>query len=99
MARVFLDVDPRTLHVPTQRRSGADPWKLQTQIAKHGKSVHGMPVIEVSGGSDGELVINNGVTRATRVAKLLPGTLVRVEVIDDLAAPVGHLPTIGDLLP
>jgi len=99
MPRVFLNVDPRTLHLPTSRRSGADPFKLQSHIAKYGTSIQGMPVIEVSRGSDGELMINNGVTRATRAAKLLPGTLVRVEVIDDLPAPVGHLPTIGDMLP
>lgn len=58
-----------------------------------------MPPVEVSRGSDGELVINNGVTRATRVAMLLPGALVRVEVIDDLPVPVGHYPSIGDLVP
>jgi hypothetical protein len=97
--RLFLDVDPRTLHLPTTRSSGADPLKLQRQIAKHGKSTQGMPTIEVSRGSDGELMINDGVTRATRVAKLLPGTLVQVEVIDDYPAAVGHLPTIGDRLP
>src|SRR5262245_9168085 len=97
--RLFLDVDPRRLHLPTTRASGADPLKLQRQVAKHGKSTHGMPTLEVSRGSDGELMINDGVTRATRVAKLLPGTLVRVEVIDDYPAPVGHLPTIGDRLP
>jgi hypothetical protein len=33
------------------------------------------------------------------IAKLSPGKLIRVEVVGDLAAPVGHLPTIGDLLP
>jgi hypothetical protein len=97
--RLFLDVDPRALHLPTTRLSGADPLKLQRQIAKHGKSTQGMPTIEVSRGSDGELMINDGVTRATRVAKLLPGTLVHVEVIDDYPAAVGHLPTIGDRLP
>jgi hypothetical protein len=97
--REFLDVDPGTLHVPGSRRSGADPAKLQRQIARFGKSVHGMPTLEVSRGSDGELIINNGVTRATRVAKLLPGTSVRVEVIDDLPVPVGSFPTIGDLIP
>ena len=99
MPRDFLDVDPRTLHLPNSRRDGADPIKLQRQIAKHGKSTQGIPAIEVSSGSDGELMINNGVTRATRVAKLLPGKLVRVEVIDDLPVRVGHLPTIGDCLP
>ncbi len=98
-SREFLDVDPRTLHVPGQRRSGADPWKLQIQIAKYGISKQGMPPLEVSRGTDGELVINDGVTRATRIAKLSPGTKVRVEVIDDLPIPVGSLPSIGELLP
>ncbi|HEV3146086.1 MAG TPA: hypothetical protein VGZ47_19520 [Gemmataceae bacterium] len=97
--RVFLDVDPRTLRVPGSRKLGADPFKLQRQIAQFGSSAHGLPIIEVSRGTDGELVINNGVTRATRVAKLAPGTLVCVEVIDDLPIPVGAFPTIGDLLP
>ena len=41
----------------------------------------------------------NGVTRATRIAKLSPGTLIRVEVIDTLRTPVAGLPTIGELLP
>jgi hypothetical protein len=97
--RVFLDVDPRTLRLPMSRRSGADPFKLHHQIARFGLSTQGMPVIEVSRGSDGELVINNGVTRATRVAKLLPGTLVRVEVIDDLPIPVGSYPKVEDFVP
>ena len=77
----------------------ADPLKLQRQIARFGKSVQGMPPLEVSRGSDGELVINDGATRATRVAMLLPGALVRVEVIDDLPVPVGSYPSIGDLIP
>jgi len=97
--RLFLDVDPRTLRVPGSRRSGADPFKHQQQIAKYGASAQGMPPLEVSRGSDGELVINNGVTRATRIAKLLPGTTIRVEVIDDLPIPVGSFPSIGDLIP
>lgn len=97
--RVFLDVDPRTLHLPTTRLSGADPYKLQRQIARFGKSVQGMPVLEVYRGTDGELMIFNGVTRATRVAKLLPRQPVRVELVDDLPTPVGHLPTVGDVLP
>jgi hypothetical protein len=97
--RVFLDVDPRTLRVPGSRSSGADPWKLHRQIAQFGSSTPGMPPLEVSRGTDGELVINNGVTRATRIAKLSPGTMVRVEVIDDLPIPVGSFPSIGDLIP
>jgi hypothetical protein len=97
--RVFLDVDPRTLHLPGSRRAGPDPMKLHRQIAQFGASVQGMPPVEVSRGTDGELVINNGVKRATRIAKLSPGTSVRVEVIDDLPIPVGPFPSIGDLLP
>ena len=97
--RLFLDVDPRTLHLPTSRLSGADPLKLQRQIARHGTSTQGMPPLEVYRGTDGELMIFDGVTRATRVAKLLPGQLVRVEVIDDIPTAVGHLPTVGDKLP
>ena len=97
--RVFLDVDPRTLHLPTSRLTGADPVKLQRQIAAFGASKQGMPFVEVYRGSDGKLMIFDGVTRATRVAKLLPGQLVSVELIDDLKTPVGHLPTVGDTLP
>ncbi len=58
-----------------------------------------MPPLLVSRGTDGALVINDGVTRATRVARLLPGVLVRVEVIDDLPIPVKSHPSVGDRLP
>jgi len=44
-------------------------------------------------------MIYDGVTRATRVAQLLPGTLIRVEVVGDLPAACGHLPTVGDYVP
>ncbi len=97
--RVFLDVDPRTLRVPGSRRTGADTYKLHRQIAQFGSMIQGMPPIEVSRGTDGELVINNGVTRATRIAKLSPGTMLRVEVIDDVPIPVASFPSIGDLIP
>jgi hypothetical protein len=58
-----------------------------------------MPALWVYRGSDGALPIYDGVTRATRVAKLLPGILIPVEVVGDLQAVCGHLPTIGDFLP
>jgi hypothetical protein len=48
-------------------------------------------------GTDGVLVY--GVTRATRIARLAPGTPIRVEVVGTIRSAVGHLPTIGDLLP
>jgi hypothetical protein len=96
---VYLDVDPRTLRLPWSRRSGADPGKLARQISRYGKSTQGMPPLFVYRATDGELVISDGVTRATRVAKLLPGTPIRVEVIGDLAAPGAGMPTVGDRLP
>ncbi len=95
----YLEVDPRTLHLPPSRASGADPVKLQRQIAAYGASVEGLSTLWVYRGSDGALMIYDGVTRATRVATLLPGTPVRVEVIGDLTAPCGHLPTVGEQLP
>ena len=96
---VFLDVDPRTLHLPPSSRQGADPGKLQRQIARFGRATAGIPAPWVYRGSDGALVISNGVTRATRVAKLLPGVIMRVEIIGDQKTPVGHYPTVGDRLP
>jgi hypothetical protein len=99
MPRVFLDVDPRTLHVPWSRLSGADPYKLQRQIGTFGAASTGMPPPWVVRGTDGELMLMNGVTRSTRIAKLSPGTSIRVEIIDDLNGPAGITPTIGDLLP
>src|SRR5262245_57973012 len=95
----FLDVDPRELRVSPSRASGCDPIKLQRQIARFGASRTGMPVIWVFEGSDGALEIYNGVTRATRVAKLSPGTLVRVEIIGRSRRALGRLPKIGDFIP
>jgi hypothetical protein len=97
--REFLDVDPRLLRLPPSRAQGADPYKLQVQIARFGRSTAGMPALEVYRGSDAELMISDGVTGATRVAKLVPGALVRVEGLDDLKTPFGHLPTVKDRLP
>ena len=71
--RIFLYVDPRTRRLPPSRLDGADPVKLQRQIARYGQSVQGMPPLFVYRGSDGELMITDGVTRATRVAKLISG--------------------------
>ena len=99
MPRVFLDVDPRELRVPTSRPTGADPFKLQRQIARYGASATGMPPIEVYEGTDGVLVVFNGVTRATRIAKLAPGVRVRVELLGRIRRPGRTLPKIGDMLP
>jgi hypothetical protein len=60
--RLFLDVDPRVLHLPTSRLSGADPVKLHRQNARYGTSTLGMPPLEVYRGTDGKLMIFDGVT-------------------------------------
>jgi hypothetical protein len=95
----FLDVDPRTLHLPTTRWSGADPIKFTIQLSKYGTSTAGMDPIEVHEDPDGRLVIMNGVTRATRVAKFLPGQLVRVEITAKRSASAAGYPTVADRLP
>src|SRR5215470_4471919 len=95
----FRDIDPRELRVPPSRRQGADPAKLQRQIALFGRSADGMPPPWVYERTDGVLVLYNGVTRATRIAKLAPGALIRVEVIGKLPKAYATDPTIGDMLP
>jgi hypothetical protein len=97
--QLFVDVDPATLHLPTTRLLGADPIKLHRQLSRFGASSTDMPTIEAYRGSDGKLLVYNGVTRATRIAKYAPGRLVRVEIMEELKKPVGHLPTVGDRLP
>ena len=80
---MIVDVDPGRLRLPPARQSGADPFKLQEQIRRFGDSVAGMPPLEVTRGARGEMMINDGVTRATRIAKLGPQATIPVEVIDD----------------
>ena len=94
----FRDVDPRELRPATSRRDGADPIKLHRQIARFGASTDGMPPLIVYEASDGVLVIYNGVTRATRIAKLAPGAKVQVEVIGQLRRAYASEKTIGELL-
>ncbi len=96
----FIDVDPGDLHLPPSRPQGADPGKLARQIARHGDSLDGMPPLQVVRGKDGRLRINDGVTRATRAAKLRPGGRVRAEVIQDLPGlDVARMPRVRDTLP
>jgi hypothetical protein len=94
----FRDVDPRDLRVTSSRRNGADATKLHRQVVRFGDSSAGMPPLVVYEGTDGVLVIFDGVTRATRIAKLAPGKMVRVEVIGQLRRAYSSDPTIGDLL-
>jgi hypothetical protein len=96
----FVDVDPATLHVPPSRRSGADPGKLARQILLYQSSTQGMPPPWVVRCRDGRLQLTDGVTRATRAAKLAPGRLITVAVIEERPNyDTSKLPTIGDLLP
>ena len=92
----IMEVDPGELHLPPGQ--GADPTKLIRQISKHGDSLVGMPALEVVRGKEGQLRINDGVTRATRAAKLCPGQLVLVVVIQDLPLlEVRRMPQVKDV--
>jgi hypothetical protein len=96
--RELLEVDPASLHLPGSRRDGADLIKLQRQFSRYGISTEGMQPLEVSRGTDGELVINDGVTRAVRIARYAPGVPVAVEVIDELPIAIAGLPTVGEVI-
>src|SRR5436190_7954552 len=97
MPHDFRDVDPRELRLPSRR--GADQFKLQRQVARFGASSAGMPPPWVYEASDGVLVVYNGVTRATRIATLAPGTLIRVEVVGRLRRAYAGASKIGDQPP
>lgn len=99
MSQDIREIDPRDLHLPTSRLAGADPVKLQRQIARYGSSSSGMPLITAFEKIDGKLVIWDGVTRATRMAQLAPARLVLVEVIGVLPKKFPATPTIGDTVP
>jgi hypothetical protein len=95
----FVDVDPADLHLPPGRWDGADPGKLARQISRHGKSIAGIPPIWVYRDPDGRYMISNGATRATRVAKFLPGTKVKVEVIGTIPRSCAGMPKVRERLP
>jgi hypothetical protein len=100
MAREFLEVDPRSLRLPPSRRDGAEPTKLQRQIAKFGTETAGMPPLWVHRGKDGELMVFDGVTRATRIAKLLPGEKIPAEVTANYPnQDFTRFPTVEEKLP
>ena len=95
-----LSVDPRQLRLPGGRQFGADSAKLQRQISRFGTSIDSLPPLLVTRGKSGELLLIDGVTRATRVAKLRPGCLVPVFVIDELLEwDMSRFPTVGERLP
>jgi hypothetical protein len=89
-------VDPADLRLPPSRLSGSDPIKLQRQIARHGSSLDEMPPVVVYEAADGVLVIYDGVTRATRAAKLRPSAPIQVEIIGRLNRSYAGLPKVRD---
>jgi len=78
----FFEVDPGDLRLPPSRQEGPNASRYRRQVYQFGGNTDEMPTIEATEGRDGELMINNGVTRAVRVFNLSPGTMVPVEVID-----------------
>ena len=81
MSDAVREVLPGELRLPPSRSVGADPWKLHQQIRQFGTSVSGMPPILVYEDPDGLLEIIDGVTRATRIARLSPDQPVPVIII------------------
>ena len=59
-----------------------------------------MPPLIVTRGRGGELQIMDGVTRATRVARLFPGQAILVEISEDRPNyDLSRYPTLGEVLP
>ncbi|HEY7120388.1 MAG TPA: hypothetical protein VH475_27615 [Tepidisphaeraceae bacterium] len=81
MSDAIQEVLPGELRLPPSRSAGADPWKLHQQIRQFGASTSGMPPILVYEDPDGVMEIIDGVTRATRIAKLAPRQPVPVIII------------------
>lgn len=82
MARI-IHVLPGELRLPATRQAGADPFKLAEQIRRFGSNIEGVPPLFVILGADGEMVIIDGVTRATRVARQQPAATIPVEIIEE----------------
>lgn len=96
MSQPIPDVDPSELRLPPSRAGGADPWKLHQQIRQFGASKDGMPPILVYEDPDGILEISDGVTRATRMAKLAPGEMVSVVIIGHYRRSRAGSPCVKD---
>src|SRR6266852_9664951 len=98
MKQSIREVDPAELRLPPSRSGGVDPWKLHRQIGRFGSSKDGMPPIFVYEDPDGVLEISDGVTRATRIAKLAPGETVAVVVIGRYRRSRAYSPRVRDRL-
>ena len=85
--------------MPPSRRSGADPFKLAEQIRQFSDRLAGMPPVQVTRGARGEMMINDGVTRATRIARLRRDATIAVEVIEERpAVSFEHLPRVKETI-
>lgn len=98
MSGPIREVDPSELRLPPSRAGGADPWKLHQQIRQFGSSKAGMPAIFAYEDPDGLLEITDGVTRASRIAKLAPGETVPVIVIGRYRRSRANSPCVRDRL-
>lgn len=98
MSQPIGEVDPAELRLPPSRAAGVDPWKLHQQIRQFGTSKDGMPPVLVYQDPDGVMEIIDGVTRATRIAKLAPGTTVPVIVIGQYRRSRTKSLTVRDLI-
>jgi hypothetical protein len=98
MNQSIREVDPSDLRLPPSRASGVDPWKLHQQIRQFGSSESGMPPILVYEDPDGVLEMSDGVTRATRIAKLAPGQKLPIVVIGRYRRSRAGSPTVRDRL-
>lgn len=96
MGEPIREVDPNELRLPPSRSEGAEAWKLHRQVARFGSSKSGMPPIFVYEDPDGVLEISDGVTRATRIAKLAPGVMVPVLVIGRYRRSRAASPSVKD---
>ncbi len=91
-------VDPGELRLPPSRAGGADPWKLHQQVRQFAARADDMPPIFVYEDPDGIMEIIDGVTRATRVAKLAPGVPVPVLAIGTYRRSRSASPRVRDRL-
>ena len=93
-------VNPATLRLPPERSQGADPFKLSQQMQKYGNSMQGMPPILVQEDAKGEMMIMDGVTRATRIYIInqMNSTVnnVPVMVIAQTTQDLNSLPTVAN---
>lgn len=96
MTEPIREVDPGELRLPPSRHGGADLWKLQQQIRRFGSSNHEMPPLFVIEDPDGVLEVTDGVTRATRMAKLAPGKSVPVIVVGRYRRSRASSPKVRD---